>query len=919
MSNNNILHINSLDFRYTGFSSVLKLHSDFQGSLVANDTVPLLFGIVVISFDLKGLSDIELKFKRFSDDLEDKEIHTEYLKGDTINTIVLKDMFFDSIAIDTGFDSDRISVYFSGKKLFTNTESILLQQFPNENDTPFVASGHSFSEEYKQKVDTNEQNISEIEIAQNTLVNDFPNVINKEINPNSENIAVSGSAVYNYVNNKCFKDVVGLSVLELKIQKCLSNLKIYGDNVDLVNEQIYLHKIAKNRDVYNDSYIQFKNSAGTLIAYIPLGVIANNVGKVDYKVNYYQDYNFEFTINWDLLDDNTAYVGSLAKMTIDPNKIYIKQAKPNTDLPVLNLENYTNKVFKRFDTVAYTDEEKSIRGAIIDVEIWGKNVNKTDAFYLERLGYDRLNTNDIYFYIKKSDGTLIAEYQKDKDNNDVGVTRYVVNEFLEGYNVAIAFNWDFVSAETDYIDGEVNTMLFDNDKIYINPIKKDIIDCDNKVIKKDDKVYIVSKWNHEYDVLITFNKCMFNDLMTFSGVYLVKNTETELIEQYDKVPHIILNNVDSDNIGPYIITGSNSWVGGNHGFEGEFVNLSQNYVAQSNTIDVIDGTKFVASGGWARTDANNGFLKFQYGGVVGNQLTGVTGLNVDLTALDQIQVYHKTAETETFEFYVNGKVLPNNVMLPADNLLVNVRNKIYDSTTLNFANGVMDIALYENVMYRVTKGNIEVIMEHEFAKDISITTYYGMQLLSEWWQQKVYQANSENTNIQAKANYPKSGNPFVYDSDKMIISKSNDIYNCAMWFDPNCGYAQNKANYLDAVHYLWNGEANGKYYHGTILKPSQFLQGQKEFWRGVYSFFANQSIKDDASYLYKMYKEDKEYLCADFHKIGNDNLEDIENVGKELETISNEDFIQASSIIMPKGLQLKSNANYGSILLEVKK
>jgi hypothetical protein len=742
--------------------------------------------------------------------------------------------------------------------------------------------------------------------------------LEKSISSLNTTKGVSGSAVYNFFNNKCFVNVSGLSSEEEIIQNAIFKAEIWGENVDPENEEYYLSRIALNRDTYNDNYFQLKRTDGTLIAFSQWDYSSEDTGVKTYEVNnYLQGYNFKFIINWDLIPHGTNYTsGSLSNMKLDRLKCHIDVNKGLDDLPLLNLQNYQNKVFKRFDNINYTDEEISIRNAVLNVEVWGKNVASTDTFYLERIGYDRTGSNDVYFYVKKSDETVIAVYQKAKSNDDEGVTKYVVNEYLEGYNVSIVLNWSFIPNGTDYVNGEADTMLFDNSNIYINAVKKESVISDNKVIRKGDKVYIMSKWNNEHDLLITFNKCMFNDLMTFSGVSLIENTDSNIIEQIDKVPDIVLNEVDSDNIGPYIITGVSSWVGGNHGYEGDFTNLSSNYTGGDSTLNVADGTKFVTTGGWARTDGNNGFLRFQYSGVSGNQLTGVSGLNVDLITSDQVQVYHRTAETEEFEFYVNGEILPENIMLPADELIVTVKNKILDSSTLNFANGNIDTALYENVMYRISKGNIEVLMEHEFIKDISITVYYGMQLLSASWQQKVYQANSQNTAIQAKGNYPKSGDPFTFQSDKMIIAKSNDIYNCAMWFDPNCGYSQNKANYLDSGDYLWNGEANGKFYHGTILKATSFIAGQKEWWRGVYTWFPNPLNIVDASYAYEMRLAGRKYLCIDFHSAGNDNIPTIKELGKEVEVVREDSTLTSESDIMPNGLNIVASG-YGSGLYKV--
>ena len=756
-------------------------------------------------------------------------------------------------------------------------------------------------------------------------------LVENTIDPDNNSVGVSGKAVYNFIKNRSFINNPDISDLEAKIQASIFSVQIYGNVVEPTTQEFYLARLGRNRDSYNDNYFQLKLADGTLIAFNQwdFDPVETSGIKTYFIENYASlGYKFKFSINWDLIPEGTNYTtGSLDTMKFDPSKCHIAKEKSLEDLPLLNLKYINNSCFKRDDNITHTPEEQNILNAVLRVEIYGKYVDSAATYFLHKMGYDRSGANDIVFQVKKDDGSangeLIAHLQIPKTESDTGVKKYVINNYIDGNNVLIVVNWAFIDIGMDYEDGAKENMAFDNNLIHIQQTKKEEFFTENKVLRKGDKVYIVSNWNNEYDILITFNKCMFNELMTFSGVYLVDNKDFTLIEEFTKPPAITLNNVDSDNIGPYKITGRGDWIGGNHGIEGELVNLSANYTNGDSVLNIVDGTKFVASGGHARTDGNNGYLKFQYTGVTGNQLTGVTGLNTDLTASDQIQIYHKTAETLNFEFYVNGEVLPENVVLPADELLVAVKNKVLDSDSLNYSDGSIDTALYEKVMYRVSKGNIEVLLQNEFTKDISLNVYYGMQLLSASWQQKVYQANSQDTAVKGKADYInnstplRSGDPFVHESDTMIISKSNEIYNCAMWFDPNCGYSQNKANYLDAADYLWNGETNGKFYHGTILKEVSFVAGQKEWWRGVYTWFPNPLTINTASYAYEMRLAGKKYLCVDFHSAGSDVVPTKTELGKAVEQIRVSESLTADNIIMPEGLEV-SASGYGRGLFKIK-
>ena len=817
---------------------------------------------------------------------------------------------------------NQVSGLFNGNALFSASNEAEMTAEWNRLDglgeTPIDGEAGIFREDLNQFWKWNSSLTAKGEFSRNNL--EVENGVVKD----STKLLTSGDA-YLYLKNKVFVYNNSLTDEEKTIQEAFKTAIIWGANVDASTEDYYIHKLFKNREIYNDSYVQIKRTDGTLVALISLGVIPNNVGVVEYTINdYLSGYNFKFSIDWDIIPNNTVYNGGLTKLVFDSAKIYIKDEQPKTELPTYNKNEISNSVFIRNDENVYTDEELSIRKAFLKVEIWGDNVSNSEGYYLDRLGYNTPTNNKIIFEIKDESDVKIGELEIDKTSADVGVKEYVVNDDVAGYNFKILINWNYIEDATNYTSGTLAKMRFDISKCHIQKFKAIPDTSTNKVLKVGEKVYIASKWSNTHDLLITFNKCMFNNLMTFSSVTLVENTDKNILEQFTKGVDIVLNEVVSDNIGPYTITGVSSWVGGNHGFEGAFDNLTSSYTSGDSVLNVTDGTKFCTTGGWARTGSASGFLKFQYTAVSGNQLTGVTGLNTNLNASNEVQVYAITAVTDSFEFYVNGNILDEGIIHNTDELIVTVRNTIYDSSTFNYSDGSMDVALYENVTYRVSEGNIETVMQNEFAKAINIQVYYGMQLLSGTWQQKVYQANAQSTIIKGKADYInastpwRSGDPFTYQSDKMIIAKSNDIYCCAMWFDPNCGYSQNKANYLDVTDYLWNGETNGKFYHGTILKDVAFTQGQKEWWRGVYTWFPNPTTITDASYAYKMKVAGTDYLCVDFHSAGNDVVLDLENIGKEVEEIRVDNTISVDSIILPNGLEVRATG-YGSGLYKIKK
>ena len=83
-----------------------------------------------------------------------------------------------------------------------------------------------------------------------------------------------------------------------------------------------------------------------------------------------------------------------------------------------------------------------------------------------------------------------------------------------------------------------------------------------------EKLYIGSKFDEGNDILITFEKCMFNNLMTFSKVGLSENKYAYPLPDADRYPSEILNSATSDNIGPINLL-DGGWCGGNHSYKDE--------------------------------------------------------------------------------------------------------------------------------------------------------------------------------------------------------------------------------------------------------------------------------------------------------------------------------------------------------------
>lgn len=80
-------------------------------------------------------------------------------------------------------------------------------------------------------------------------------------------------------------------------------------------------------------------------------------------------------------------------------------------------------------------------------------------------------------------------------------------------------------------------------------------------------LYIATKYNDYYDLILTWDKCMANDLYTFKTVALYENPNENIDKNVTRdYSELILSATVTDNIGPVglLIDGEGHWMGGNH-------------------------------------------------------------------------------------------------------------------------------------------------------------------------------------------------------------------------------------------------------------------------------------------------------------------------------------------------------------------
>ena len=188
-----------------------------------------------------------------------------------------------------------------------------------------------------------------------------------------------------------------------------------------------------------------------------------------------------------------------------------------------------------------------------------------------------------------------------------------------------------------------------------------------QVVKRvNDTLYIGSKYDADNDIIISFQKCMANNLMTFYKVGLAANTQKTPDSDPTRSVTTVFNQTSSDNIGPISIDGSLSsdFVGGNH--------------------------------------------TWTYG---------------SFSAI-------KTAETASFAFYADGAEIDTGDVVWADTVEVHVTNYIYDprvAPTDSSTTMLSTRLCVEKVVYRVENGNILVNVSHTYDSAAIVSKYYGMQ------------------------------------------------------------------------------------------------------------------------------------------------------------------------------------------------
>jgi len=374
----------------------------------------------------------------------------------------------------------------------------------------------------------------------------------------------------------------------------------------------------------------------------------------------------------------------------------------------------------------------------------------------------------------------------------------------------------------------------------------------------DDKLFIASKYDDASDLIICFQKCMANELMTFSYIQLVDNPAKGITQNVEVQTGELLigefNGVHGDNIGPVQTTFSSVQyeVGGNHLQNG-------NQTAETTAF------KFLADG---KELQNN-----------------------ELLACDKIEI-----------------IVRNDMFNGKDAFDSAARNHyFYEDVSYKVIEGSIEVLNHHSMTY---DSNID----HYFGMQLLQNSnwmdkvYYarnGNSALQVKWNGAWVQTGSDDVNA----------NPNLF---KTIICNDAQDRCCAMSMDRVNGLGDGTAD-ISVVSFLLSS-SNGKMYYNLISgNPDIFQAGTSHYWHGCYSFFNNKATQGD-NFAYKSTDFDKSVLNIDFLAASSEEV-DFGEYFKKFTDVGTDGTVTINNdneIMMPRGIEAEASA-YGVMKVLVDK
>ena len=317
----------------------------------------------------------------------------------------------------------------------------------------------------------------------------------------------------------------------------------------------------------------------------------------------------------------------------------------------------------------------------------------------------------------------------------------------------------------------------------------------NYIHATSDEAYIISKYNNKYDIIVHFAKTLENELYTIESVYLVDNTNPDLSTNINRNPvYRFCQQQTSDMIGPLSVrTGT-------------------------------DGLSWVG-GNHLYLDQNSGV---------------------------------KTAKTLAFVVNADDNAIGNGSMY-ADKITIRVKNEIYDPNVApaTGADILSSRLIEEFVTYTINKGEVLVSVEHKYAKDIYVATYYGMQSMFSQYSDIItntftdWRAKSESATSILKG----GGIDFNRFSQRAKVGDNSYYYQNTILLPYGIG-----------KHQLINDggqvfvESGSKAYH-VLIKNRDIKANEVLSWMGIYSW-KTPIIDNEYNYIYSYSNKNTENMSV---------------------------------------------------------
>lgn len=265
--------------------------------------------------------------------------------------------------------------------------------------------------------------------------------------------------------------------------------------------------------------------------------------------------------------------------------------------------------------------------------------------------------------------------------------------------------------------------------------------------------------------------------------------------------------------------------------------VTRNY-ADTDGISSLSGITLLNSTG----SDNIGPLGFNDGGLVGgNHLWN-----------NDTELRVKTAKTDSYTIYVNGKQMVAGDKIYTDKVIVKVVNTLYDpAETPTAGQAILTIpASTETVVYEVSENNIFVSVNQHLADNCNniLNRYYGMQSMfgDSDYPESYITPRGQYTDWQAAANasFIKSS----YPDFNRFVEKNSNGYQSTYLLPSKYGLHDKLRNNQK----IWDYAGSKAYHHLFFVNDfTEATPGLSFTWSGVYTFFAAAILDNSDALIYK--------------------------------------------------------------------